>query len=139
MTGRPTLYDPAYDEQATRLCKLGATVEEMADFFGVAVSTVSRWLKQEPSFSEAVKAGRIEADARVAEALYTQALDGNVTAAIFWLKNRRRVEWRERHEVVNVNDNPSNMTDAELEAIARASGNGTAKTQDGAAKPDRLH
>jgi transcriptional regulator with XRE-family HTH domain len=139
MAGRPTSYRSEYDEQATRLCKLGATVEELAEAFNVAVSTVSKWIKEIPSFSEAVKAGRIDADARVAEALYAQALEGNVTAAIFWLKNRRRNEWRERHEVVNMTDAPSEMTDAELERIARAGGDGTAATQASPSKPDRIH
>ena len=29
------------------------------------------------------------------ESLYHQALSGNVTACIFWLKNRRPSEWRD--------------------------------------------
>ena len=32
-------------------------------------------------------------------ALYKAGLEGNVTAAIFWLKNRRRNSWRDKQEL----------------------------------------
>ena len=97
--GRPTKYEPQFAEQATKLCLLGATNPELANFFGVAESTISKWLVDEPEFSEAVKEGRQAADAKVAESLYQQALAGNPTAQIFWLKNRRKENWRELSKV----------------------------------------
>jgi hypothetical protein len=44
---------------------------------------------------EALKRGREGSDERVVTSLYHQALAGNVTACIFWLKNRRPSEWRD--------------------------------------------
>ena len=44
---------------------------------------------------EALKRGREASDARVEESLYRNALAGNTTAQIFWLKNRRPDRWRD--------------------------------------------
>ena len=71
--GRPSTYRDEYAVWGERFAKLGATLEEMADAFGVAPSTVSRWLVTLPAFQEAVKRGRTEADARVAESLWCRA------------------------------------------------------------------
>lgn len=121
--GRPTLYRPEYARQAKKLCELGATDAELADFFGVEVRTIYRWKAEHKGFCQALKSGKDEADERVERALYARATgyehdeidirvaDGEVvqtpirriyppdtTAAIFWLKNRRRNRWRERVE-----------------------------------------
>jgi hypothetical protein len=123
-SGRPTLYRPEYDEQARKLCLLGATDVELADFFDVAESTVHLWKQKHSSFSESIKEAKILADAQVAEKLFTRAVgytcdDTHVsnylgeitltpikkifppdtTAAIFWLKNRQRDKWRDKQEV----------------------------------------
>lgn len=112
--GRPTEFRPEYCEQVEKLCRLGATNPDIADFFGVARSTIDLWMVKHPEFSGAVKKGRIVADMEVANSLYRKATgfhyqsevatkDGPVeltmfaqpdtTAAIFWLKNRRREHW----------------------------------------------
>jgi len=128
--GRPSKYQPEVAEQAYKLCLLGATDKEMADFFGVAESTFHLWKKEHKEFSEALKRGKIVADANVANRLYQRALGyehddielkvvsiGNnmgsevqevpirkyyppdTTAAIFWLKNRKPAEWRDKRDV----------------------------------------
>ncbi len=120
--GRPTKYDPSYCEQARKLCRLGATDVEIADFFDVTASTVSRWKLEHPEFLEALKESKSEADARVEESLYHRAVGYTydavkvfqhkgeeavivpyrehvppcVTAGIFWLKNRQRDKWRDK-------------------------------------------
>jgi len=43
----------------------------------------------------ALKRGRDASDERVVNWLYQNALNGNVVAQIFWLKNRRPSEWRD--------------------------------------------
>jgi len=110
--GRPTKYDKKYCEQVTKLCLLGATNQEIADFFGINVDTYHRWVETHKEFSDAVQAGKIIADANVAKSLYQRAVgashpeekvtkDGDVIevtrhyppetgAANLWLKNRRR-------------------------------------------------
>lgn len=103
--GRPSSYRPEYAEQARKLCLLGATNPEMAQFFGVATSTVSKWLDEIPEFSDALKSGRAGADMEVASSLYRKAILGETVACIFWLKNRRRDLWRDRPDPVSDDDN----------------------------------
>jgi len=125
--GRPTDYDPAYNEQARKLCVLGYIDTELADFFGIAESTLNLWKIKHPKFMEALKAGRDVANADVAESLYSRAMGyshddvhihvsakGDVTqvktkkhyppdstACIFFLKNRDRRRWQDKqnHEI----------------------------------------
>ena len=121
--GRPSLYRDEYPAQALKLCRLGATNPELADFFKVAVSTLSKWLAEIPEFSDALKEGREIANANVANRLYERAMGyshpedkifnnngealivpttkhypPDTTAAIFWLKNRCPAQWRDRVE-----------------------------------------
>lgn len=122
--GRPTSFKPEYVEQARKLAQLGATDREAAEFFEVAESTLYLWKHTQPEFSEALKVGKETADARVEQSLYRRALgyshdavkimmaDGvpivepytehyppDTTAAIFWLKNRKPAEWRDKTTV----------------------------------------
>jgi hypothetical protein len=121
--GRPTKYKAEYAEQAAKLCALGATDAQLADFFQVSVSTVNLWKSQHPKFSESIKVPKSQADDRVEQSLYRRAMGyehdetdiravagelvmtpirkhypPDTTAAIFWLKNRRPAEWREKVE-----------------------------------------
>ena len=71
--GRPSKYDESYNEQAYKLCLLGATDTEIADFFNVATSTIYEWKNIHPQFSEAINAGKIKADMEIASSLYERA------------------------------------------------------------------
>lgn len=140
--GRPTKYRPEYDEQAKKLCMLGATDKQLADFFEVAESTINDWKHRSPSFWESVREGKMIADAEVAYALYQRAVgydheaihfsnvNGEVIqtpytkhyppepwAASWWLKNRQPHLWKDKVEVqeeINVNVFPPKE---ELDAI----------------------
>lgn len=150
MVGRPSKYQPTFCEQAKKLCRLGATDIEIADFFAVNVATLYRWKNDHPAFCEALKEGKAEADARVVDSLYHRAVgysfdsekvfqfQGKVirapvrehvppdtTACIFWLKNRQAADWRDKQEHDHRFLGPAEMTDAELADIARSSGTGT--------------
>lgn len=70
MAGRPTDYKEEYVQQAFRLALLGATDKEMAGIWDVEESTVNNWKIAHPEFLVSIKAGKIEADAKVAESLY---------------------------------------------------------------------
>lgn len=119
--GRPTKYRPEYCEQGEKLCKLGATDDDVADFFAVDVATIKRWKVRHPEFCAALNVGKDPADERVVASLYHRAVgyshpeddirvvNGEIvitptvkhyppdsTACIFWLKNRRRGEWRDK-------------------------------------------
>ena len=74
----------------------GLTNEQIASNMGIAVSTLWEWRKKSPKISSALKIGKDEADIQVENALYKEALKGNTTAIIFWLKNRKPKEWRDK-------------------------------------------
>lgn len=133
--GRPSNFKPEYVEAAQKIAKLGATDEEIADFFNVHVRTLYRWKNDHEVFRQALKAGKVEADERVERALYHRAIGyeqqsvkifmpagakepvyadyveriaPDTTAAIFWLKNRKPDEWRDmsRHEHTGAGGTP---------------------------------
>lgn len=139
-TGRPTSYKPEFAELARKFCLLGATNDRLAELFEVATSTIGKWIAEIPAFSDAVKAGRAEADATVAASLYHRAngysheaakimvVEGAVvhekytehyppdaTSMIFWLKNRRPDLWRDKLE-------HQHSADDELLALLDAAG-----------------
>ena len=118
--GRPSKYKPEYAEQARKLCLLGYHDAELAQFFETTEQTINAWKKKHPAFLEALKAGKESADANVAERLYIRAMGfeqdeerqmgdsvvtisryypPDVTAAIFWLKNRQRGKWRDKQDI----------------------------------------
>lgn len=126
--GRPTQYRPIFAKQAEAFALCGADDARLAELFEVDVATIYRWKSKYPEFRESIKGAKDIADAAVAAALYKSAIgahfietdqivDGKVVtlkrqlppeiaAQIFWLKNRRPKEWRDKVEVkadVNLN------------------------------------
>lgn len=71
--GQPTKYKPEYNEQAYKVCLLGATDKDLADFFEVAESTINNWKAEYPEFLESIKKGKVSADAEIAKRLYMRA------------------------------------------------------------------
>lgn len=119
--GRPTEYKPAYVAQAKRLCELGLTEVEIADFFQVDDLTVYRWKAKYPEFCRAMKCGKELSDERVKRSLYHRAvgytfssekifqysgeiiraktrehLPPDTAACSLWLRNRLPAEWRDK-------------------------------------------
>jgi hypothetical protein len=102
--GRPTSFKPEFIVQGAKLCRLGATDEEIADFFGVDVRTIYRWKEAHEEFCQALKEDKDAADTRVEKSLFQNAVNGNVTAQIFWLKNRKPDQWRDKQDVNHMGD-----------------------------------
>jgi hypothetical protein len=106
----------------------GLTDEQIAHNLGISKDTFYRYQKKYPDFSDAIKRGKGPVDFEVENALLKRALGHNyeevhqeikkykngskatvtkktvhylppdVAACIFWLKNRRSKQWRERIE-----------------------------------------
>ena len=76
----------------------GLTYEQISNNMGIDTSTLWDWRKKNSNISNALKKGKEVVDFEVENALLKNALSGNVTAQIFWLKNRKKLEWRERIE-----------------------------------------
>lgn len=84
--GRPTDYKEEYNDQAYKLCLLGAIDTQLADFFGVCEKTINTWKKDRPGFLQSINKGKIIADAEIAEALYHRA-KGYEHPAVHILRN----------------------------------------------------
>ena len=122
--------------------KSGLTDEQIAKNIGINRTTLYDWKKKEVNIADALKKGKEVIDFEVENALLKKALgytitlkkqkvtkNGDVvditeevhvppdtTAQIFWLKNRKKEQWREKVEVVktdedlqNINKNISNI------------------------------
>lgn len=81
----------------------GLTEEQIAHNMGIGRTTLYEWKQKEPNIANSLKKGREVVDFEVENALLKNALSGNVTAQIFWLKNRKQKEWREKIEYSNDN------------------------------------
>ena len=99
----------------------GLTVAQIAKNMNISVRTFYARIKTQPKLKEALNSSRELADIVVENALYKSAIGfyvdteiidkngniqtikkyipPNVTAQIFWLKNRKPNEWREKHDI----------------------------------------
>lgn len=118
-----TDYDPKLVKVAKQMCALGATDAELADAFGIHISTFHRWKHKHKDLAEALEVGKEVADKRVERSLYSRAngyehdetdirvvagqlvqtpirkyYPPDTVACIFWLKNRRPDEWRDKQD-----------------------------------------
>jgi len=121
--GRPTSFKDEYIEQVYKLCLLGATDKEIANFFGVCEKTINNWKESIPEFLQSITRGKMISDAEVAEKLRERAIgyshddvhissyEGNITitpivkryppdtqAASLWLRNRQPDKWRDKQD-----------------------------------------
>lgn len=98
----------------------GLTDEQIAKNMGINIATLYDWKKKYPEISESLKKGKEVVDREVENALLKAALGyeyeedvvtnkgqvvkvrkyekPNVTAIIFWLKNRKPDVWRDKQE-----------------------------------------
>lgn len=131
--------------------KDGLTDEQIAANMGISPSTLYEWKKKYSEISESLKKGKEIVDRQVENALLKRALGyeyeevktfieetdgkkkkkvektikhiaGDVTAQIFWLKNRKPMVWRDKKETelsggVNVASPFADLTTEELKKL----------------------
>lgn len=121
----------------------GLTDADIAHNIGISVGTLYEWKKKYVELAEALKEGKEVADLRIENALYQKALgydadeireeyEGNIcvkktvihkhyapdtTAQIYWLKNRRPENWRDKPQPVEVE---ISADDGLLEALSKS-------------------
>lgn len=105
----------------------GLTDDQIAKNIGINRDTLYRWKKAHSDISDALKKGKEVIDRQVENALLKRALgytyeevtfEGDVevkrvikqvvpdtTAQIFWLKNRKPEDWRDKREIIKDDDN----------------------------------
>lgn len=105
----------------------GLTEEQIANNIGISRSTLNEWKKKFSDISDTLKQSKEIADRQVENALHKTALGfyyeedmvtnqgdvvrvkkyskPNTTAQIFWLKNRKPANWRDKQEIEQTNTN----------------------------------
>ena len=89
--GRPAIEPPA--DAAMRIEQLaakGASVEGIANSFGVSEKVFRRWRDEYDELELAFVRGREQERTNLHDELYRQALSGNTIAGIFLLKTRHK-------------------------------------------------
>ena len=77
----------------------GLTDEQIASNIGIGYSTLQTWKGKYQDIQDSLKKGKEVVDYAVENALLKNALKGDTTAQIYWLKNRRPDKWRDRVEL----------------------------------------
>jgi hypothetical protein len=119
--GRPSKYGSIDLTLVEKLASYGLTEEEIADCVGICRASLDNYKNEHPEFLGTLKKGKDKFDAQVVKALHHRAIGydheedvimqykGTVivkpttkhyppdtAACIFWLKNRRKDEWRDK-------------------------------------------
>jgi hypothetical protein len=106
----------------------GLTNDQIAENIGIAVKTLYEWQKKYSEFCDVLKRGKEVIDRQVENALLKTALGfeyeeetvtnkgdvvtvrkvqhPNTTALIFWLKNRKPEQWRDKPKHMDDDDKP---------------------------------
>ena len=121
----------------------GLTEEQIAKNMGISVKTLYNWKTDNLPILQALKKGKEVVDIEVENALLKRALGytvtlkeqkvdkdgcvhdlvkdvhvpGDTTAQIFWLKNRRKQQWRDKVEYENTGENKNGVMDELVEAL----------------------
>lgn len=74
----------------------GLTFKQLASAIGCSEDTLKRYRNKDPKLEEACQQGKAQGIAKVTNALFQSALNGNVTAMIFYLKNQ--AGWKDKLE-----------------------------------------
>lgn len=138
--GRPSKFDSINLDQVKLLASKGWTDKEMAVFFQITEQTWNNYKQRHQEFFESLKNWKEIADGKVVRSLYERATgyehedtyfasyQGTIiketytkhyppdpTSMIFWLKNRKRAEWKDRfdnyeHEDIELPEDIDNMS-----------------------------
>ena len=71
--GNFSAFQPRYSELARGYCLLGAGNAQLAQLFGISVTTLQTWMDRHPEFAAAIEEGRTHADLLVANAYFRRA------------------------------------------------------------------
>lgn len=83
----------------TVFARNGLSDEDIAHNCGISRKTLYEWKNSYSDIRDALKTSKDAADAIIENALYEKAKKGDVTAMIFWLKNRQPERWRDKHDI----------------------------------------
>lgn len=86
-------------DRVEQLAAQGLGPYQISRALGISWDTYNKNKKRSLELFEAIKRGEAKGLARVSNSLFKSANEGNVTAQIFYLKNRDSKSWSDRQEV----------------------------------------
>jgi hypothetical protein len=85
-------------DKVETLASQGLTMDQISSCLGCCTATLYNKMGSEVEVLDAIKRGRAKGVATIANALFETGKAGNVTAQIFYLKNRSPEDWKDRKE-----------------------------------------
>jgi hypothetical protein len=117
--GRPTKCTPETVGKLTQAIQLGATYELACNYAGIDYSTFARWMNEKRDFREAIKEAEGKASVVWLAKIEQAASEGNWQAAAWKLERRYPEQYGRRVQDVRARIDVRELTDEELEAIAK--------------------
>lgn len=102
----------------------GLTDEQIANNLGISKTTFYKFKDEHSELSELLKKGKKVVDYQVENALLKNALEGNVTAQIYWLNNRKPKQWKNKRENIESNNKEITRVEQLLNKIKEEAENG---------------
>ena len=122
--------DPQKVEQ---LAAQGLGPTQIARALGISWDTLDRNRRRRKSVEEAIQVGHAKGLAKVSNSLFNSANDGNVTAQIFYLKNRDGDRWADKVQTEH------SLSIGNALDLARLRASSTSKAQAKTIKAERVH
>lgn len=101
----------------------GLTDIQIAENLGISKDTFYEYKKKYSDFSDSLKKGKEVIDYQVENALLKNALEGNVTAQIYWLNNRKPKQWKNKRESTENNSEEITKVEQLLNKIKKEAEN----------------
>ncbi len=102
----------------------GLTDIQIAEKLRISKDTFYEYKKKYSDFSDSLKKGKEIIDYQVENALLKNALEGNVTAQIYWLNNRKPKQWKNKRETSEGNNEEITKVEQLLNKIKEEAENG---------------
>ena len=99
----------------------GLTDEQIANNLGICKTTFYKFKEEHSELSELLKKGKEVVDYQVENALLKNALEGNTTAQIYWLNNRKPKQWRNKQDI-DISNNGISLAEAIQKAYENKAG-----------------
>ena len=119
---KPIQVTHALCKKAERLAAKGKTEHQIAMCLGFTQATLIKKKNTFIELFEAIKKGQAKAITEVENSLFLNATENeNVTAQIFFLKNRNPDHWKDKHEVEHSSEGLSELIKEARERVNRTS------------------
>ena len=102
----------------------GLTDEQISNNLGISKTTFYKFKDDHSELSGLLKKGKEVIDYQVENALLKNALEGNVTAQIYWLNNRKPKQWKNKRENTESNNEEITKVEQLLNKIKEEANNG---------------